>query len=76
MCPHEIYLGTCTCILKIINAREGGWVSSMGVVRGKGMCPHEIYLGTCTCILKIINAREGGVGVKYGGCEGARDVST
>ena len=24
MCPHEIYLGTCTCILKIINAREGG----------------------------------------------------
>ena len=40
------------------------------------MCPHEIYLGTCTCILKIINAREGGVGVKYGCCEGARDVST
>ena len=24
MCPHEIYLGTCTCILKIINPREGG----------------------------------------------------
>ena len=51
-------------------------MSSMGVVRGQGMCPHEIYLGTCTCILKIINAREGGVGVKYGGCEGTRDVST
>ena len=51
-------------------------VSSMGVVRVQGMCPHEIYLGTCTCILKIINAREGGVGVKYGCCEGARDVST
>ena len=45
------------------------------------MCPHEFYLGTCTCIqaanmLKIIKAREGGVGVKYGGCEGARVVST
>ena len=42
----------------------------------QGMCPHEIYLGTCTCILKIINAREGGVSVKYGCCEGARDVCT
>ena len=51
-------------------------MSSMGVVRVQGMCPHEIYLGTCTCILKIINEREGGVGVKYGDCEGARDVST
>ena len=42
----------------------------------QGMCPHELYLGTCTCILKIIKPREWGVGVKYGGCEGARDVST
>ena len=55
---------------------KGVSVSSMGVVRVQGMCPHEIYLGTCTCILKIINPREGGVGVKYGCCEGARDVST
>ena len=55
---------------------KGVWVSTMGVVRGQGMCTHEIYLGTCTCILKKINAREGGVGVKYGGCEGARHVST
>ena len=42
----------------------------------QGMCPHELYLGTCTCILKIIKPREGGVGVKYGGCQGARDVSS
>ena len=46
-----------------------------GVVKVQGMCPHEFYLGTCTCI-KIIKARGGCVGVKYGGCEGARDVST
>ena len=52
------------------------WVSSMGVVSVQGMCPHEIYLGTCTCMFKIMNAREGGVGVKYGGYECARDVST
>ena len=30
MCPHKIYLGTCTCILKMINAREGG----VGVKKG------------------------------------------
>ena len=24
MCPHKIYLGTCTCMFKIMNAREGG----------------------------------------------------
>ena len=47
-------------------------MSTMGVVRGQGMCPHE----GVTCILKIINPREGSVGVNYGGCEGARDVST
>ena len=41
MCPHEIYLGTCTCILKIINAREGGVGVNYGVVVGQGMCPHE-----------------------------------
>ena len=41
MCPHEIYLGTCTCILKIINAREGGVGVNFGVVVGQGMCPHE-----------------------------------
>ena len=42
------------------------------------MCPHEFYLGTCTCIFKIIEPRGVGVGVgvEYGGCEGARDVST
>ena len=52
------------------------WVSSMGVMSVQGMCPHKIYLGTCTCMFKIMNAREGGVGVKYGGYECARDVST
>ena len=41
MCPREIYLGTCTCILKIINAREGGVGVNYGVVVGQGMCPHE-----------------------------------
>ena len=41
MCPHEIYLGTCTCILKIINPREGGMGVNYGVVVGQGMCPHE-----------------------------------
>ena len=41
MCPHEIYLGTCTCIFKIINAREGGVGVNYGVVVGQGMCPHE-----------------------------------
>ena len=37
------------------------------------MCPHEFYLGTCTRIFKKIKPR--GVGVEYGRCEGARDVS-
>ena len=41
MCPHEIYLGTCTCISKIINPREGGVGVNYGVVVGQGMCPHE-----------------------------------
>ena len=41
MCPHEIYLGTCTCISKIINAREGGVDVKYGVAVGQGMCPHE-----------------------------------
>ena len=41
MCPHEIYLGTCTCILKIINAREGGVGVNYGVVVEQGMFPHE-----------------------------------
>ena len=41
MCRHEIYLGTCTSILKIINAREGGVGVNYGVVVGQGMCPHE-----------------------------------
>ena len=40
MCPHEIYLGTCTCIL-IINAKEGGVGVNYGVAVGQGMCPHE-----------------------------------
>ena len=34
MCPHEIYLGTCTCILKIINAREGGVGVKYGACEG------------------------------------------
>ena len=41
MCPHEIYLGAWTCILKIINPREGGVGVNYGVVVGQGMCPHE-----------------------------------
>ena len=32
MCPHEFYLGTCTCIFKKIKPR-GVWVWSMGGVR-------------------------------------------
>ena len=47
-----------------------------GGVMVQGMCPHKFYLGTCTCIFKIIKPRGGGVDVKYGGCYGARDVST
>ena len=32
MCPHELYLGTCTCIfLKKSRQGEGVWVWSMGV---------------------------------------------
>ena len=63
MCPHEFYLGTCTCIF-FKKSSQGVWVWmwSMGVPRGvgvdveyggvrvQGMCPHEFYLGTCTCI--------------------------
>ena len=50
MCPHEFYLGTCTCIFKKIKQGVWVWVWSMGGVRVQGMCPHEFYLGTCTCI--------------------------
>ena len=49
MCPHEFYLGTCTCIF-FKKSSQGVWVWSMGGVRVQGMCPHEFYLGTCTCI--------------------------
>ena len=77
MCPHKFYLGTCTCIFKIIKPRGGGVdVKYGGGVMVQGMCPHKFYLGTCTCIFKIIKPRGGGVDVKYGGCYGARDVST
>ena len=51
MCPHEFYLGTCTCIF-FKKSSQGVWVWmwSMGVSGCKGMCPHEFYLGTCICI--------------------------
>ena len=51
MCPHEFYLGTCTCIFfKKIKQRGVGVDVEYGDVRVQGMCPHEFYLGTCTCI--------------------------
>ena len=50
MCPHEFYLGTCTCIFLKIKPRGGGVGVEYGGVRVQGMCPHEFYLGTCTCI--------------------------
>ena len=50
MCPHEFYLGTCTCIFKKIKPRGVGVGVEYGGVRVQGMCPHEFYLGTCTCI--------------------------
>ena len=50
MCPHEFYLGTCTCIFKKIKPRGVGVDVEYGGVRVQGMCPHEFYLGTCTCI--------------------------
>ena len=31
MCPHEFYLGTCTCIFLKIKPGVGVWVWSMGV---------------------------------------------
>ena len=76
MCPHEFYLGTCTCFFLKIKPRGGGVGVEYGGVRVQGMCPHEFYLGTCTCIFKKIKPRGVGVGVEYEGCEGARDVST
>ena len=77
MCPHEFYLGTCTCIFfKKSSQRDVGVGVEYGGVRVQGMCPHEFYLGTCTCIFKKIKPRGVGVGVEYGGCEGVRDVST
>ena len=30
MCPHEFYLGTCTCIFKKIKPRVWVWVWSRG----------------------------------------------
>ena len=33
MCPHEFYLGTCTCIFKKIGQGVWVWVWSMGGVR-------------------------------------------
>ena len=50
MCPHEFYLGTCTCIFLKIKPGGGGVGVEYGGVRVQGMCPHEFYLGTCTCI--------------------------
>ena len=50
MCPHEFYLGTCTCIFLKIKPGGVGVGVEYGGVRVQGMCPHEFYLGTCTCI--------------------------
>ena len=41
MCPHEFYLGTCTCIFKKIKPRGVGVDVEYGGVRVQGMCPHE-----------------------------------
>ena len=49
MCPHEFYLGTCTCIF-FKKSRGVGVDVEYGGVRVQGMCPREFYLGTCTCI--------------------------
>ena len=70
MCPHEFYLGTCTCIFfKKIKPR------GVGVEYGVSgcMCPHEFYLGTCTCILKKSSQ---GVWVWMWSMGVSRDVST
>ena len=69
MCPHEFYLGTCTCIFfNKIKARGVGVDVEYGGVRVQGMCPHEFYLGTCTCIFfNKIKPRGVGVDVEYGG---------
>ena len=71
MCPHEFYLGTCTCIFfKKIKPRGVGVGVEYGGVRVQGMCPHEFFLKNqakgCGC----------GCGCGVWGCEGARDVST
>ena len=66
MCPHEFYLGTCTCIFFKKSSQRGVGVE-YGGVRVQGMCPHEFYLGTCTCIFKKIKPRGLSVGVEYGG---------
>ena len=34
MCPHELYLGTCTYILKIIKPRVGGVGVNYGCCKG------------------------------------------
>ena len=49
MCSHKFYLGTCTCIFKIIKPRGGGVDVKYGGVMVQGMCSHKFYLGTCTC---------------------------
>ena len=59
MCPHEFYLGTCTCIF--LKIKPGGVGVEYGGVRVQGICPHEFYLGTCTCI--FLKIKPGGVGV-------------
>ena len=78
MCPHELYLGTCTCIfLKKIKPRGVGVGVEYGGVRVQGMCPHELYLGTYTCCFFLKNQAKGcGCGCGVWGCEGTRDVST
>ena len=51
MCPHEFYLGTCTCIFFKKNQAKGcGCGCGVWGVRVQGMCPPEFYLGTCICI--------------------------
>ena len=40
MCPHKFYLGTCTCIFKIIKPRGGGVDVKYGRVLWCKGCVH------------------------------------
>ena len=73
MCPHEFYLGTCTCIFFLkIKPRGVGVDVEYGGVRVQGMCPHEHVH-----VFFFKKSSQGcGCGCGVWGCQGARDVST